>query len=61
MPAEAIEKLEAALASWGGRYESETYEGAFHSWTATGSPVYNHPQAERAYSKLLDILRSSLG
>ena len=26
--AEAIGKLEAALAAWGGRYESETYAGA---------------------------------
>lgn len=57
MPKEAIEKLEAALAVWGGRYESETYEGAFHSWTTTDSPVYNQPQAERAYAKLLDLLR----
>jgi carboxymethylenebutenolidase len=33
MPEEAIEKLNRALESWGGQYESEVYEGAYHSWT----------------------------
>lgn len=60
MPMEAVEKFESALASWGGRHESETYEGAFHSWTTADSPVYNQPQAGRAYAKLLDLLRSTL-
>ena len=60
MPAEAIEKLEGALASWGGRYESETYEGASHGWTAADSPVYNRPQAERAFKKLSDLFQRNL-
>lgn len=60
MPKEAIERFEAALASWGGLYESEPYEGAFHSWTATDGPVYNPTQAGRAYSKLLDLFRSTI-
>ena len=55
MPAEAIEKLEAALKQWGGKYQSEVYEGAAHSWTMTDSPVYNHPQAERAFQKLVEL------
>ena len=38
MPAEAIEKFDAALASWGGKYVSEVYEGASHGWTAAGRP-----------------------
>lgn len=55
MPAEAIEKLNQALAAWGGRYESEVYDGAYHSWTVPDSPVYNQPQAERAFEKLMTL------
>jgi carboxymethylenebutenolidase len=58
MPPEAIEKLGRALADWGGRYESEVYEGALHGWTTTDSPVYNAPQAERAFTKLLEWIAS---
>jgi carboxymethylenebutenolidase len=56
MPQEAIDTLEAALTAWGGRYENEVYDGALHGWTTKGSPVYNEPQAERAFAKLLDLL-----
>lgn len=56
MPAEAIEKLDRALADWGGRYQSEVYEGAFHGWTSTDSPIYNAAQADRAFQKLLETL-----
>jgi len=58
MPKEAIEKLNLALEAWGGQYESEVYEGAYHSWTVPDSPVYNHAQAERAFGKLADLLGS---
>ena len=60
MPPEAIAKLEDALKAWGGQYKSETYEGALHSWTVTDSPVYNHPQAERAFGKLTQLLAETL-
>jgi carboxymethylenebutenolidase len=60
MPEEAIVNLEHALKRWGGKYESETYEGAHHSWTSTDSPVYNQAQAERAYQKLLELFQESL-
>jgi len=30
MPAEAIKKFESALAAWGGKYTSETYDGSRH-------------------------------
>jgi carboxymethylenebutenolidase len=63
MPEEAIEKLNRALESWGaqgGRYESEIYEGAYHGWTALDSPVYNRPQAERAFKKLTGLLAETL-
>ena len=60
MPEEAIAKLDRALEDWGGRYESETYEGAFHSWTASDSPVYNAAQAERAFEKLKKLFEETL-
>lgn len=60
MPKEAIEKFEKALAAWGGKYESETYEGAHHSWTTLDSPVYNKPQAERAFAKLTELFAATL-
>jgi len=49
MPQEAIENLNHALQAWGGQYECEVYEGAYHGWTVPDSPVYNHLQAERAF------------
>lgn len=55
MPQEAIEKPNHALQAWGGQYESEVYEGAFHSWTVPDSPVYNQPQPERAFVKLTGL------
>jgi carboxymethylenebutenolidase len=60
MPAAAIEKLNAALKGWGGQYESEVYEGGYHSWTVPGSPVYNQPQAERAFEKLTNLFAQTL-
>ena len=60
MPKEAIVKFEAALSAWPGVYESETYDGAHHGWTVPGSPVYNEPQAERAFQKLTELLAAKL-
>ncbi|TAM84275.1 MAG: dienelactone hydrolase family protein [Acidobacteria bacterium] len=60
MPAESIEKFNQALNDWGGHYESEVYDGAYHSWTVPDSPVYNQPQAERAWAKLKELLASAL-
>ena len=60
MNAEAIEKFNAALAAWGGKFESEVYEGASHGWTVPGSPVYNQPQAERAFAKLKELFAETL-
>ena len=59
MPKEAIEKLDHALAVWGGNYDSETYE-AHHGWTVPDNPAYNEGQAERAYKTLTDLLNSVL-
>jgi carboxymethylenebutenolidase len=60
MPQESIVKFEAALREWGGRFESETYDGAYHSWTTLDSPVYNAPQAERAFQKLTQLFAETL-
>jgi carboxymethylenebutenolidase len=60
MPPEAIDRLDQALAAWGGVYESEVYEGARHGWTVPDSPVFNGPQAERAFAKLTGLCAQAL-
>src|SRR5262249_47866130 len=60
MPAEAIARPGRALGGWGGRFESETYGGASHSWTVPDSPIYNQPQAERAFAKLTELFAATL-
>ena len=60
MPPEAIDRLNRALEAWKGEYESEVYEGAYHSWTVPDSPVYNQPQAERAFQKLTQLFAETL-
>jgi carboxymethylenebutenolidase len=60
MPTEAIEKFDRALAAWGGKYESEVYEGAMHGWTVPDAPVYNQAQAERAFGKLTGLFAATL-
>jgi carboxymethylenebutenolidase len=60
MPEESIKKFEEALRAWGGKFESETFEGAAHGWTSQDSPVYNQPQAERAFAKLKNLLAETL-
>jgi carboxymethylenebutenolidase len=58
MPAEAIAKFEAALAAWGGAYESETYN-ARHGWTVPDSAAYDEREAERAFAKLVELLAAA--
>lgn len=60
MPQEAIGKLDQALQAWGGHYESEVYEGAYHSWMVPDSPVYNRPQADKAFVKLTELFANAL-
>jgi carboxymethylenebutenolidase len=60
MPSQAIQKFDQALAEWGGSYESEVYEDSHHGWTVPDSPVYNQPQAERAYTKLTELFAETL-
>ena len=60
MPQEAIEKFDRALDAWGGKYQSEVYEGAFHGWTVPDAPIYNQAQAERAFEKLAELFANTL-
>jgi carboxymethylenebutenolidase len=60
MPEEAIAKFNQALDAWGGKYESEVYDGAYHSWTVSDSPVYNPQQAQRAFEKEIELFAKTL-
>jgi carboxymethylenebutenolidase len=60
MTQEAIAKLDGALADWGGEYESEVYEGAYHGWTMPGHAAHNPAQAERAFQKLTELFVQTL-
>lgn len=61
MPAETIAKFEAALKDWGGKAESETYD-ALHGWCIPGRPgIYNEAEAERAFGKMVAVLRDAFG
>jgi len=60
MPQEAIEKLNQALESWGGKFKSEVYPDAIHGWTVPDSHAYNPQQAERAFAKLTELFAGTL-
>jgi carboxymethylenebutenolidase len=59
MPAADIRTFEAALAAWGGRYESQTWP-AKHGWSVPGRPVYDQAQSERHFQKLFALLKRNL-
>jgi carboxymethylenebutenolidase len=56
-----IAKLDDTLKGWGGKFQSEMYEGAKHGWTLPGRDVYDEKQAERHYEKLFDLLKRNIG
>jgi carboxymethylenebutenolidase len=60
MTAEDIAHFERALHDWDGDYESETYTGASHGWTVPDNPVFNPPQADRAFAKLTELFAETL-
>ncbi|MDE3172707.1 MAG: dienelactone hydrolase family protein [Gemmatimonadota bacterium] len=60
MPAESIARFDQALAAWGGRFTSEVYPRAGHGWAVPDSPVYDEPQAERAFRELSALLERAL-
>jgi carboxymethylenebutenolidase len=59
MDADAIAHFERALQTWGGHFESETYN-AHHGWTVPDNPAYQQPEAERAWGKLTTLFRETL-
>ena len=40
--------------------EIEVYAGAMHGWCPPDSPVYNHDQAEKAWSRMIALFATSL-
>ena len=60
MPPAAVETLNDTLKAWGGKYQSEVYEGARHGWTVPGRDIYDERQSERHYEKLFDLLKRNL-
>ena len=60
MTPEQIETLKAALDKAGVRYEGEVYDGALHGWAVDDMPVYNDPQAEHHWEKLLQLFKETL-
>jgi carboxymethylenebutenolidase len=54
-----IAKLDEVLKGWGGKYQSEIYEGAQHGWTVSDHN-YNAAQSERHFEKLFDLLKRTL-
>ena len=40
--------------------EIEVYDGALHGWCPPDTQVYNEPQAERAWSRLLVLFERAL-
>ena len=59
MATEAIEKLEWALRSWSGDYQSEMYD-AKHGWMIPGGRVYDPQNAERGFEKLMLLFDDTL-
>jgi carboxymethylenebutenolidase len=52
--------LKETLAKAGRPAEIEVYEGAAHGWCPPDSGVYNQPQAEKAWSRLLALYGKAL-
>ena len=57
---EAKDVLREAFAKAGLPAEIEVYEGAMHGWCPPDSRVYNEPQAERAWGRLLVLFERAL-
>ena len=57
---ETKDVLRAAFAAAKLPAEIEVYAGTIHGWCPTDSHVYNHDQAEKAWSRLLALFGSSI-
>ncbi|QSQ27499.1 dienelactone hydrolase family protein [Pyxidicoccus parkwayensis] len=60
MPAEAIQKLEAALKESGVRHRSELYAGKQHGYAVAGSAAHDKDAAEQHWQRLLDLFGRNL-
>jgi carboxymethylenebutenolidase len=56
MPAEQIEKLNAALDAAGVRYTSEVYRGAVHGFTMADTAAYSEEAEKRHWVNLFELL-----
>jgi len=41
-------------------HEVEVYEGTMHGWCPTDAAVYNHDQAEKAWTRMLATFKTEL-
>ena len=63
---DAKDKLKAAFAAANVPAEVTVYDGTIHGWTVRdmpkqdGKPIYNPPEAERAWAKLLALYKASI-
>jgi carboxymethylenebutenolidase len=57
---DAKDKLREAFAAAKVPTEIEVYPGALHGWCMKDMPVYSHPDAERAWSKLATLYKTAL-
>jgi len=58
---ETKDVLRAAFATAKLPAEIEVYAGTIHGWCPTDSRVYNHDQAEKAWSRMLALFKTALG
>ena len=59
-PPEMAERFEAVLNKHSVRFRAETYPAA-HGWMKPDFPVYDHDQAERGWTEMLDLFGRTLG
>lgn len=57
---EAKDVLRQAFAQAKVPAEIEVYAGALHGWCPTDSRVHNQPQAEKAWSRMLELFKTNL-
>jgi carboxymethylenebutenolidase len=63
---DAKDKLKSAFANANDHAEIEVYPGTLHGWCVPdmpvrdGTPIYNKPDAERAWGKLVELYKSAL-
>jgi carboxymethylenebutenolidase len=57
---DAKDKLKEAFAATKNMAEIEVYAGAMHGWCPPDAAVYNEAQAEKAWSRMLALFKTSL-